>query len=305
MKWTEMINRYSEFKANHFSKLKSRTRKGIPDCLRGRVWQIFGNITALQEKNKNNLYQDLISSLEKEKILNDNEEGVIIRDLHRTYPNHILFKQKLGGGQRSLYRVLVTYSHFNINTGYVQGMGFITALFLTYMNEESSFWLLHSLLVNYGLEGFFKKDFPELRKCLYVLLSLMKKFLPKIYHQLKSKKIYPTMYASQWFFTFFASVFDFNVLVRLFDCLLLEGFKIIYRIALGLFKINEKVILTPKNFEELMDKFRSLTKNVDVDELLKISFSFSFSRKDIKRYEERYEKTKNNKEDELIKQVDF
>ena len=299
-----MLNNYTLYKTKRYKKLKSRTRKGIPNCIRGKVWQLFGNISTLRANNPT-LFTDLKNRLLQEKILNDKEEGVIIRDLHRTFPNHVLFMYKLGEGQRALYRVLMTYSHYNTNTGYVQGMGFLTALFLTYMDEESSFWLLHSLMVNYGLEGFFKKDFPDLRKCLYVLLSLVKKFIPKVYYQLRNKKIYPTMYASQWFFTFFACVFEFDVLVRIFDCILLEGFKIVYRIALGIFKLNEDKIVNKNNFEEIMENIRMMTKNINVDELIKASFSISFSRKDIKRYEERYEKTKNNKDDEMIKQVDF
>lgn len=299
-----MLNKYNKYKTS--SKLKSRTRKGIPDDIRGQMWQLFANIDTLKQSNAS-LFADYVNKIfiTKEIEINSEDESVIIRDLHRTFPTHYIFRNKLGEGQRALFRVLSVYAVYNTNTGYVQGMGFITALFLTYMDEESAFWMLHSLMKNYELEGFFKKGFPELRKCLYVMLRLLKRFIPNVYERLKEKKVYPTMYAAQWFFTFYSCVFDFEILVRIFDCLLLEGFKVIYRIALGIFKCNESNILKYNSFEELMSYFKQLTKDIDVEMLLQKGFSFSFSRRDILRYQREYETIKSNKNDEIIKQVDF
>ena len=301
-----MLSNFSLYKKNNYSKLKSRTRKGVPDCLRTKVWQLFAKIPELKNKNKN-VYSNIINQLKEKDILNKKDEDIIIRDLHRTFPKNFIFMDKLGSGQRALYKVLSAYSFYNTNTGYVQGMGFITALFLTYMNEESSFWMLHSMMINYEMIGFYLKDFPELRKVLYVFLSLLKKFVPNVYLQFKNFNIYPTMYASQWFFTYFASLFDFNVVVRIYDCILLEGFKIVYRIALGVLKLKEPIIVKFKNFEDVMNIFKDITKGIDVEELLKVSFNFSFSRKDIKKFEDEYKKkiSKKKMDDEIIKQVSF
>ena len=41
-----------------------------------------------------------------------------------------------GKGQDSLRRVLCAYSLYDEEVGYCQGLGFITAMFLTYMPEE-------------------------------------------------------------------------------------------------------------------------------------------------------------------------
>ena len=301
-----MLSNFTSYKKNNYSKLKSRTRKGVPDCLRTKVWQLFAKIPELKNKNKN-VYSNIINQLKENDILNKKDEDIIIRDLHRTFPKNFIFMDKLGSGQRALYKVLSAYSFYNTNTGYVQGMGFITALFLTYMNEESSFWMLHSMMINYEMIGFYLKDFPELRKVLYVFLSLLKKFVPNVYLQFKNFNIYPTMYASQWFFTYFASLFDFNVVVRIYDCILLEGFKIVYRIALGILKLKEPIIVKFKYFEDVMNIFKDITKGIDVEELLKVSFNFSFSRKDIKKFEDEYKKkiSKKKMDDEIIKQVSF
>ena len=303
IKWTKMLENFEEFKKNNYSKLKNRVRKGIPDCMRSSAWPILANINKIRKKG---VYENLIQSLKEEKNLEDEE--IIIRDLHRTFPKHYLFMEKLGEGQRALYRVLTCYSKFNKKTGYVQGMGFCSALFLTYLNEECSFWMLHSLMKNYGMEGFFLKGFPELRITLYVFLSLLKKILPKCFNLLKKFQVYPTMFASQWFITFYSCVFDFNILVRIFDCVFLEGFKIIYRIALAIFKINQEELLKKQSFENIMDFLKSITKNIDENELMRECFKFSFSRKDIKKYEQLYNKNIDSlefKKDEIMKLVNF
>lgn len=121
-------------------------------------------------------------------------------------------------------------------------MGFIAALLLTYMDEESTFWMIHSLMVKYKMKGYYLKDFPELQKSFYKLLCLMKKHLPKIYEHYKKEQVFPSMYACQWFISIFSVNFKFDTLVRIFDVFLLEGEKILYRIALAILKIHEGII---------------------------------------------------------------
>ena len=43
-KWIYMLEHYDLFSTKKFSKLKQRTRKGIPDNLRSNVWQLFGEM---------------------------------------------------------------------------------------------------------------------------------------------------------------------------------------------------------------------------------------------------------------------
>ncbi len=48
--------------------------------------------------------------------------------------------------QRSLLHVLSAYAMYNTELGYCQGMSGVAALLLMYMDEEESFWALHSLM---------------------------------------------------------------------------------------------------------------------------------------------------------------
>ena len=103
---------------------------------------------------------------------------------------------------------------------------------------------------NYGLEGFYLPDFPELKKTFYVMLCLMKKHLPKVYDMLKKNDVMPSMYALEWFITLFTRELDFKILVRIFDTFLLEGFKVIYRFIFGFLKLKEEKIIRSDDRDE-------------------------------------------------------
>ena len=295
-KWNDMIKNYEEYRTKKFDKLKSRTRKGVPDSLRSYIWQLFA------EKDKYYI-KDIFKTLDSEKLKED-IEIVIIKDLDRTYPDCQLFKEKYGNGQRKLYKVLSNYSKYNKNTGYVQGMGFIAAVFLTYMDEESSFFMLDSLMKKYKLEGFYLPGFPELKKTFYILLNLEKKFIPKIYELFKKEGMVPSMYASEWFICLFSRNLDFHTLVRIFDVFLLEGYKVIYRFSVAFLKLKENEFLNAKDgLASIMQTINQCMVNVDIDNLFKIGFGFSLSRKDLDKLGKEYDKVKDNPKNEFVQQL--
>ena len=293
-KWNYMIQNYEEFSTKRKVLLKSRTRKGIPDSLRGYVWQLFAD--------KDKYYvKDLYQNLENEPI-KENLETVIIKDLDRTFPLCQFFREKYGNGQRKLYKVLLAYSKYNKNVGYVQGMGFLAAVFLIYMDEESSFYMLHSLMKKYKLEGLYYDNFPDLKKKCFVLLNMQKKYINKIYNIFQRDGIVPTMYASSWFISLFARTVDFNIAVRILDCFFLEGFKVIYRISLALFKLSENAFCSAKKGETFPLLYK-VQENINVEELFKVAFGFNISRNYIKECEIEYEKVKNDKNNEYMAQL--
>lgn len=295
-KWRYMLDHMDIYKGKKKKKLKERTRKGIPDSLRGYIWQLFSKMDKYHMK-------DLYQNLEKEK-LDPETEITIIKDLDRTFPSCQLFKDKYGAGQRKLFKVLSNYSKYNQNIGYVQGMGYLVALFLIYMNEESSFYLLHALIKNYELEGIYKQGFPDLKKKFYVLLNLEKKFIPKIYDILKRDGIYPSIYASEWFICLFSKDLKINVLVRIFDTFLYEGFKVIYRFSLAFLKMKEKQFIKGKpGIVNTMEIMKKCFEDIDIDALFKVAFSFHLSKKHINRFETEYEQNKNDADNEFIKQL--
>lgn len=306
-KWNEMLKDFDTHFKNRSSKLKSRTRKGIPDCLRGYIWQVYADVKSLKSSSQDD---QIYFKLKTQEPINDDMENVIFRDINRTFPKNVFFKEKYGQGQKMLFNVLRTYSTYNKTTGYVQGMGFIAALFLTYMDEEQAFWMLHSLMTKYNLSGYYEDNFPGLIKSFYILLSLMKKHLPQIYNLFKKYEIIPSMYASQWFIAIFTNCFEFKVLVRFFDVFLFEGEKVLYRFALATLKVNETALLSQRNFEGILGAFKSIFVGIDEESLVGVAFGFDIYRSEIKKYSQEYDSLKlKSKEEssthEIFKQACF
>ena len=110
------------------------------------------------------------------------------------------------------------------------------------------------------------------------------------------------MYASTWLISLFANTLEFKIVLRIFDCLFLEGFKVIYRITLALLKLKENEFLKAGQ-GETMPLLVSCTKNLDEEELFKVAFSFSISRNFIDKIELEYMKVKDDEKNEFIAQL--
>lgn len=290
-KWLEILPNLELYIKNKRKSLKQKIRKGIPDSLRGEIWY---KISGTENIYRDNLYNEYIYLL-KENEMKVPDEKVIIKDLNRTFPRNLLFINILGEGQRTLFRILCCLSMKNKRVGYVQGMAFLVGIFFSYLNEEKSFWMMENLLKNYHLQEIYLPGFPGLKKNFFVLLKLMKKLLPNLFQKFLEYKVYPAVYASPWYLTCFTNTLPYNIVVRIIDCFLFEGTKIIHRISLGLLALKENEIVAKKDFLDIMDVLKVIADNINMDLLFKKSFDFSISKKTIKKYENIYKELSTGK----------
>lgn len=93
-------------------------RKGIPEALRGEVWQLLANCLN---------HEELIAEYNNLLTRSCRDEVYVLRDISRTFPAHEFFKENGGQGQESLYRVCKVYSLFDEEIGYCQGLSFVAA----------------------------------------------------------------------------------------------------------------------------------------------------------------------------------
>lgn len=92
------------------------------------------------------------------------------------------------------------------------------------------------------------------------------------------------IYAPGWFLTLYVSILPFNLVLRILDIFLYEGYKIIYRVGLAILKIKEEKILAMKSMDKIMLYLKDF-KTIEFeneDQFIKIVTSFVFKRKDIK-----------------------
>ncbi|CAK7335161.1 unnamed protein product [Dovyalis caffra] len=272
--------------------VKRRIRKGIPDCLRGLVWQLISGSRDLLLMNPG-VYEWLglfksavILSNHKSQVVEVDPQLVIyetsaseldiIRDISRTFPSHVFFQQRHGPGQRSLYNVLKAYSVYDRDVGYVQGMGFLAGLLLLYMSEEDAFWLLVALLkgaVHAPMEGLYQVGLPLVQQYLSLFDRLVKEHMPKLGEHFTQEMINPSMYASQWFITVFSYSFPFHLALRIWDVFLYEGVKIVFKVGLALLKYcHDDLVKLP--FEKLIHALRNFPEDaMDPDTLLPMAYS--------------------------------
>ncbi|BFI04356.1 hypothetical protein MPTK1_1g12630 [Marchantia polymorpha subsp. ruderalis] len=278
--------------------VKRRIRKGIPDCLRGLVWQLISGSRDLLLMNQG-VYEQLVV------FETSAAELDIIRDISRTFPSHVFFQQRHGPGQRSLYNVLKAYSVYDRDVGYVQGMGFLAGLLLLYMSEEDAFWLLVALLkgaVHAPMEGLYLAGLPLVQQYLFQFERLVREQLPRLGAHFEEEIINPSMYASQWFITVFSYSFPFSLELRIWDVFLYEGVKIVFRVGLALLKYcHDDLVKLP--FEKLVHALRNFPEDsLQPDTLLPMAYSIKVSRRLEELRQEYILMTNPLPPDELVKQ---
>lgn len=288
-KWRKMIgvggSDWKQYVRRKPHVVKRRIRKGIPDCLRGLVWQLISGSRDLLLMNPG-VYEQLVIYETSASELD------IIRDISRTFPSHVFFQQRHGPGQRSLYNVLKAYSVYDRDVGYVQGMGFLAGLLLLYMSEEDAFWLLVALLkgaVHAPMEGLYLAGLPLVQQYLFQFEQLVKEHMPKLGKHFSEEMINPSMYASQWFITVFSYSFPFPLALRIWDVFLYEGVKVVFKVGLALLKFcHDDLIKLP--FEKLIYALRNFPEDaMNPDTLLPLAFSIKVSKR-LEKLQQDYEK---------------
>jgi TBC1 domain family member 10 len=286
VKWSNMAADWTASASKMSDKIKERCRKGIPSKLRGIAWQLLlGSRREMQDPANVGVYDAL-----KKKRMDTEVQGIIERDLARTFPTHVLFRDADGIGQTQLRNILRAYANIDPEVGYVQGMGFIVGTLMTQMDEEESFWALHSMMhtEKYRLRDMFKPGFPMLQLFFFQLKKLMADHVPKLFKRFEEIGVDPSFFASQWFLTLFVYHFQFRALLRVWDIFFCEGWKEVFRVAIALMKWEEKELLEMP-FDKVLPALKLLHENKNPDEILERSLKVKFKTDELLKWRVEYE----------------
>lgn len=138
--WTALTDDFGAVATKLPHLLSAKLKAGIPDKLRGVIWQAMSQASSLHLET---VYGQLVAE-------HTPYERVIQRDLARTFPTIDMFKQEGGDGQQALERVLKAYSLYDAHVGYCQGLAFLVGPLLMNVSEDSSSIIHFDILHEFG-----------------------------------------------------------------------------------------------------------------------------------------------------------
>ncbi|XP_061189022.1 rab GTPase-activating protein 1-like isoform X2 [Saccostrea echinata] len=281
--WHEVLVKWQQNLSQRPKQVQQLAKKGIPEALRGEVWQLLAGCHDNSELME--AYRVLITK-------DSPSEGVIQRDINRTFPAHTFFKQSGGLGQDSLYRICKAYSVYDEEIGYVQGLSFLSAALLLHMPEEQAFAVLVKICFDYELRDLFKQGFEVLHLKFYQLERLMQDLMSDLFEHFTEMGLEIHMFASQWFLTLFTAKFPLFLVFHILDLFLCEGKDIIFNVAIALLKMSRKDLLA-LDFEGILKYFRvHMPKKYRTEEaareLMAAAVNAKVTSKKLKKYEKEY-----------------
>ncbi|XP_076010237.1 TBC1 domain family member 10A-like [Genypterus blacodes] len=229
VKWLDMLSHWDKWMIKRFNKVRLRCQKGIPPALRGRAWLYLSGGKVKKEQNQGK-FQEL-----------DNQAGdpkwvdVIEKDLHRQFPFHEMFVSRGGHGQQDLFRVLKAYTLYRPEEGYCQAQAPIAAVLLMHMPAEDAFWGLVQICEKY-LPGYYSPGLEAIQLDGEILFALLRRISPLAFRHLEKHKIDPILYMTEWFMCAFSRTLPWASVLRVWDMILCDGVKIIFRVGLVLLK---------------------------------------------------------------------
>ncbi|KAL2474542.1 Ypt/Rab-GAP domain of gyp1p superfamily protein [Abeliophyllum distichum] len=249
--------------------LKRLIRKGIPPNLRPKVWFSLSGAAKKKSTVPESYYNDLTRAV-VDKVTPATKQ--IDHDLPRTFPGHPWLDTP--EGHAVLRRVLVGYSFRDSDVGYCQGLNYVAALLLLVMKtEEDAFWMLAVLLENVLVNDCYTSNLSGCHVEQRVFKDLLAKKSPRIAAHLEALEFDVSLVCTEWFLCLFSKSLPSETTLRVWDVLFYEGAKVLFNVALAIFKMNEDELLMAHHVGDVINIIHRTTHHLfDPDELLTAAF---------------------------------
>lgn len=262
------------------SKIRKLMIRGPPNNQRWDLWKTFFNLKSFPS------YQSL-------PITKNASTDIIIKDLGRTFPTLAYFdKEKFGHyGQNALNRILRKFAAQYPKVGYCQGMNYIVGflLMVSGSKEDEVFLLFTRLCEEFNLFEVFSEDMKEIKKNLWVFDRIFEKKFNEIFFHFNEEEVTNDMWVFKWFLSIFTTCLPINIIVRMWDYIIVKGMKGIYQIALGIVSLLQNDLLKSDLAEILVIFNKLVHTEIPAKCIIKAAQRVKIKKHKIERYRKDYD----------------
>ncbi|GLC51890.1 hypothetical protein PLESTB_000559900 [Pleodorina starrii] len=250
-------------------------RHGFPPSIRADAYFFLSGGSLLQREHPADTYNKLAAStsnLSDDAIYNVEDD---VRNARVLFKDTRLFSTAKGA--EVLSRIIFAYIQRNPACGYFKGLAGIAALLLSTFGkerEEQVFWTLVALLER----RFFPVTNGQVLVAARVEVHVLQVLLEQRLHALAAPlaKLGPEAMESLsygWFLTAFTRVLPHEVVLRIWDCVVVEGPKVSLRVAMALIKMCASSVQSCTNIDVLCRVVEArLSRCQDANALLAVAF---------------------------------
>eukprot|EP01059_Diplonema_ambulator_P033424 TRINITY_DN6975_c1_g1_i1.p1 TRINITY_DN6975_c1_g1~~TRINITY_DN6975_c1_g1_i1.p1 ORF type:complete len:817 (+),score=154.79 TRINITY_DN6975_c1_g1_i1:113-2563(+) len=267
---------------------KKAFKGGIAEEVRKEVWQYLMRVYkvgsteaerkasyAEQEKEYNIYLTQWQSITEEQKAMFAEFRDRLARvekDVVRTDRAVDLFAEDNGEGQTVLHNILVTYSFYNFDLGYCQGMSDVVAtIYHVFRNEVEAFTGFKNLMKD-RMEVCFQRDQSGIAANLRFIGELTVLVEPELIKYLEGIDALNFYFCFRWIVVYFKREFNFYDVIKLWDVIWTCPFGDDYQLLLAtcLLRMASSIIVGRKmTFDEILKFINDMSQQIPLNYLLR------------------------------------
>ncbi|XP_071697295.1 uncharacterized protein [Rutidosis leptorrhynchoides] len=283
--WATFLD--SEGRVEDFNSLKKRIFcGGLEHSLRKEIWPLLLGYLAYDSTYTERQQFMALKKSEYEKIKNQwqsispeqarrftkfrERKSLIEKDVVRTDRSVPFYEGDENPNVNLLHNILLTYSFYNFDLGYCQGMSDLLSPILFIMEDESeSFWCFVSLMERLGPN--FNRDQNGMHSQLFALSKLVELLDRPLYNYFKQKDCLNCFFCFRWILIQFKREFEYEKTLRLWEVLWTHypsEHLHLYACVAILKRHRAKIIGDQMDFDTLLQYINSLSGQIDLDTVL-------------------------------------
>jgi len=215
---------------------------GVPGALRGRVWLYLAE---RKMRPKPEAYESVLRA-SQDSLAHPEKypfAQLIDQDLDQCFPLSQPFTGLAGSTRDDIRRVLHMYAFYYPDVGYTEGMCLVVGVLLTHLQVENTFWLLDTLVREYGLYGLYSGDMHQLQVDNLVVDELVRIVDAPLHQRLKELRIEPIMFLPGWMLPLFVRTLPWATLLRVWDMFLCYGYLFLLRTAVAVVCLSRQTVM--------------------------------------------------------------